>query len=113
MANTTFKIYGKTLNHWFSVDEKGNKHLNQVELPYRKYNANFELVATGTEDFSTERLHEVMNTAWVYIWDGKTMNKGGHRKFSCITLISYKKNDAKVIKAFYMNKFNAAKVELR
>lgn len=113
MNNTTFKIYGKSLNRWYSIDERGNKHLNQVELPYRKYDSDFNLIGTGTEDFSIERLHNTISTVWVWAWDGKTLNKGGHRKFTCINLISYNNKDAKAIKAFYMNKFNAAKVELR
>ena len=115
MENKRFKIYGKEINEWYSLDEEDRTHLTQIEFPYREFDAGagFELVGTGSEDFSVERYRKNIDCSWVWVWDGVKRNKGGFRWFTCVGLIRYNAKDRKYIKAYYQSKYNAALVELR
>lgn len=87
----TLKLYGKSINNWVEredvICENGYKYtketLKQVGVEYTEYDANGEMIATGTRDFkygSPDGNSIKMYTIWA--WDGKTYNKGGYRRFT-------------------------------
>lgn len=107
------RIYGKELNRWTEQDENGRTRMVQVELAYKDLDANGNVVATGSEDFSAERLKAQTEKRWVYTWDGTRLNKGGKRWFDCRGLYTYRKEDRKAVKALMVNKYEAHAIELR
>lgn len=109
----TFRLYGKSLNIWTHINEKGREELTQIEFSYREYETETgELVATGSEDFSSER-YSMLKRAHVYTWDGKRRNKGGYRWFTDQGYILFHKNDRKAIKEYFKKRYNAELVEIR
>lgn len=51
------RIYGKCLQNWMVWDDRGKKHITQVELAYTDYDpADGSVIQTGSEDFSLERV---------------------------------------------------------
>lgn len=109
-----FRLYGDAINRWFSEDEDGRKHLTQIEVPYKEYDTEGDLVGEGTEDFSRDRWNSTpFRSAFVYIWDGSKRNKGGYRWFVCKRWITYKRKDASLVKQYFKIHYNASEVELR
>lgn len=106
------RIYGKTINEWRSTDEHGREYLVQQEIEYKEYDENGYLRATGTEDFSLERLHKQTKVRWISTWDGERRNKGGYRWFDGHGNIRFS-GDAGIVKAILQKKYDAALIELR
>ena len=74
------RVFGKTLETWYDVDEKGRKRISQKEISYKEYDADTGILCgAGSEDFSPERLANETVEKWIWTWDGKHVNKGGHR----------------------------------
>ena len=108
-----FRIYGKTIETWTHIDERGRERITQYEIEYKEYDENGELVGIGSEDFSTDRYHKTLLTKMVYTWDGAKRNKGNYRWFECCGFVTYNRKYVKAVKAYLANKYNAELVELR
>lgn len=52
-----------------------------IEVKFTEYNAQGDVINEGIEDFSPLRWSKVP-VYEIWIWDGETRNKGGHRWFS-------------------------------
>lgn len=110
---TTYRIYGKEIERWTHEDEHGRERTVQVEYEYKEYDETGDLIGTGTEDFSYDRMKKQLVTRFVYTWDGERRNKGGHRWFDFAGSILYNKKDGKEIKKHIERKYNAKLVQLR
>ena len=110
---TTYRIYGKEIERWTHEDEHGRERTVQVEYEYKEYDETGDLIGTGTEDFSYDRMKKQLVTRFVYTWDGERRNKGGHRWFDFEGSILYNKKDGKEIKKHIERKYNAKLVQLR
>lgn len=77
----TMKVYGKIINRWMHENERGHKITDQVEVEYKEYDSNGNLIGIGTEDFSGTRWHDQTNLYFIWGWDGSHYNKGRHRYF--------------------------------
>lgn len=109
----SIRLYGKVLNRWTYVDEQGRERTSQIEVAYREWNEAGQLTAEGTEDFSPERWKQTTRSAYVWAWDGQKLNRGGHRWFEYQTYITYRRPEAKAVKAFYKALYKAEAIELR
>lgn len=109
----SMRIYGKILHTWTYTDEQGRERTSQIEVAYRDYNESGQLTGTGSEDFSPERWNQTTRRNNIWTWDGKKLNKGGHRWFEYQGCYTFRKEDSKAVKALYKNKFNAAAVDFR
>lgn len=118
--NERVRIYGDTLRTWTSIEEytfrgeqKEREVIVQRELEYKEYDLDGNLLATGSEDFSTERYREI-DSQWLWTWDGNKRNKGGHRWFDCLGLVKFNINTKRealvLMKALHKD---AAVVQLR
>lgn len=113
--DNTVRIYGKTVNTWKAWEtfiwrgqEKEREVITQYEVEYKEYDKDGNLVAVGTEDFSAERAR-VLDNKWVWTWDGKTYNKGGHRMFDCQGSIKIDLNHTQEVYKYYLrNKYSDA-----
>lgn len=113
MMYKTYRIYGKVLETWEHEQENGRVRTYQVEIAYKEYDADGELVGAGSEDFSKDRYHKELREAYVWTWDGEKRNKGGYRWFEFEGRTIYRRKDVKLIKDHYRRVYNAAAVELR
>lgn len=77
----TLKVYGTVMNRWTVEDEQGRVITRQVELPYKEYDSDGNLIRKGSEDFSPERMDAELNWYRIWMWDGNHYNRGGHRYF--------------------------------
>lgn len=109
----TYRIYGKRVQEWTHEDENGRERLVQVEIEYKEYDEDGDLVGIGTEDFSLERMKKTLVTRFIHTWDGKRRNKGGHRWFDYVGDVTYNKQDGKEVKRHFERKYNAELVQLR
>lgn len=107
------RIYGKILHTWTYTDEQGRLRASQIEVEYRDWNEAGQLIGTGSEDFSPERWKQATRSTYVWAWDGKSYNRGGHRAFEYQTHITYRRPEAKAVKAFYKALYKAEAIELR
>lgn len=113
MAYRTYRLYGKALNKWYSEHEKYGKVMTQIELAYTEFDAETdEIVAVGSEDFSTERYHK-LSQKFLFTWDGLRYNKGGKRWFEDCGMVTYNKADSKLVKEHFKKLYKAVLVELR
>ena len=65
------RIYGKCLQNWMVWDDRGKKHITQVELAYTDYDpADGSVIQTGSEDFSLERYKQELTSKYCYTWNG-------------------------------------------
>lgn len=81
------------------------------EVEYREYREDGTLKATGTEDFSKERLAaQKRELREVCTWDGKTYNKGGHRWFVSEELTWIPAGELKTFKAYAKARYNKAEL---
>ena len=114
------RIYGKIVNTWKAWEPiiirgqyQEREVVQQYELEYSEYDENGELVAVGTEDFSRERYREI-DQRWVWIWDGKSFNRGGHRAFECMGAVKFNLNNQRAVFQYLRNKYgNASIVQMR
>lgn len=121
MMKRTFRTYGKVLNIWTHIEEieyRGQvrevERTVQTEIEYKEWDSEtFELVGTGSEDFSADRFRKEMMNKLVYAWNGTKRNAGNHRWFECIGTVNYKRGDAVYVKAMYRDRYNAVDIELR
>lgn len=115
MMNNTVRIYGKELEQWTYEDERGNTRISQIEIAYTEYDIHTgEIVGAGSEDFSMNRYHKDIKDAFVWTWDGKKLNKGGHRWFEQEAYIKFRRSEAKQAKVYMATKYaGAALVQLR
>ena len=51
------------------------------EVPYKEYRPDGSLKATGSEDFTADRLHSQTHYYSIRTWDGQRRNAGGYRWF--------------------------------
>ena len=112
----TMKVYGKIINRWMRVDERGREITAQVEVEYKEYNSNGDLIRIGTEDFSRERWNEQTDFYSIWGWDGSHYNKGGHRYFDRLGECKINRRDVYKLKQLAMiwNKNrNLAAVDVR
>lgn len=109
-----FKLYGNTVNTWYATNESGRKVITQRELEYKAFDEKtLELMADGTEDFSSDRLRKTVIMKMVYTWDGSATNKGGKRKFVFRGWVTINKADTKKAKEYFVRKYNAEIVQFR
>ena len=109
----SMRIYGKILHTWTHTDEQGRLRTSQMEVEYRDWNEAGQLIGTGSEDFSPERWKQTIRSTYVWAWDGHSFNRGGHRAFEYQTHITYRRQEAKAVKAFYKALYKAEAIELR
>lgn len=83
------RIYGKTVSKWH--DEAGR--LIQKEVGYMDYDTDDGTVwGMGTEDFSPVRWSRDVDDKWIWIWDGRKRNRGGHRAFELVRHLRFRKS---------------------
>ena len=76
------RIYGKCLQNWMVWDDRGKKHITQVELAYIDYDpADGSVIQTGSEDFSLERYKQELTSKYCYTWNGEAGTEEGYRHF--------------------------------
>ena len=109
------RIYGNTIFRWWGYDEvKDEVYVTQREIGYFDYdNYTGDIVGAGTEDFSTTRYNNEIRKRQIYSWDGEKRNKGDKRWFDCRGWITYRKSEAKAVKEYLKQKYNAAEIQLR
>lgn len=113
MKYTRMRIYGKILQRWTVTDEQGRERTTQIEVAYKEYNEAGNLIGEGSEDFSPERWNQTTTRKNVWTWDGKRLNKGGHRWFEYQACLTFRKEDSKAVKELYKTRLNAAAVDFR
>ena len=97
----TARLYGKIIRIWKATDEKGREHAQQYEIMYKDVDAETgETKGIGTEDFSPERRAKEIEERWVYTWDGKKLNRGGHKRFDEKGFLKFRKADQKAVKQY-------------
>lgn len=112
MAN--IRIYGKTLEIWTALDERGYERITQREISYREYDSETcELVGFGSEDFSPEREKMELENRWAWTWDGERRNKGGKRWFEDHGLVKFRKSEKAEVKRYLQSKHDAVEIQLR
>lgn len=110
----TIRIYGKVLNKWMAEDINGRMRITQREIEYREYDSETgEITAIGSEDFSPKREAEELAEKWIWTWDGKKLNRGGHRWFECHGSIRYRKSERASVKQYLEGKYTAEALQLR
>lgn len=118
----TIRIYGARINEWHSTDEQGRDMLMQIEREYHEYDSETgELVGCGTEDIPVHRSLggrglKLIETTYLYTWDGERRNKGGYRWFEYRGMIQYRggKGVRKALKELKQRKYpEAVEIELR
>ena len=110
----TVRLYGKPVNtwtHWEEVtvrnpwtgelEKRELERQFQWELPYREYDTDGELVATGTEDFQRTRYRDLID-GYVYVWNGK-LNRGGHKVWHSEKRVVYTRGQGKRVKEIARN----------
>lgn len=114
------RIYTRTVNTWKCWEPviirgqyQERETIQQWELEYKEYDEEGNLVGTGTEDFGKERYREI-DTKQIWTWDGKKLNKGGHRWFEYLGNVRFNLNDQRAVMGL-MRKLHsdAALVQLR
>lgn len=74
------RIYTRTLERWYSIDEYGREDLTQSEMEYKEFESTTgELVGYGTEDIQYGRTRNGRNRytfGYIYTWDGVKRSKG-------------------------------------
>lgn len=106
--NGTVRIYGKTINTWRHVEKRNGLEIEvtkQVEIEYKEYDLDGNIKSFGTEDFSLERYKNEIVYPFVYTWDGKKLNKGGHRWFDYRGSIKFLKSQRKEVKEYLKQKY--------
>ena len=106
------RVYGKVVDRW-TADYGGRNITVQFEVAYTDYDADWNVIGVGTEDFSPERYYGEVSEKWVSTWDGSRRNKGGHRWFEDRGLWKFRKSDAKAFKAAVAKRFGAAEVTMK
>lgn len=112
----TLKVYGKIINRWMHQDERGREVTTQVEVEYKEYDNNGNLIRIGTEDFSRERWNDQTGFYFIWGWDGNRYNKGGHRYFERLGECQISRKDVyklKQLAAIWNQKRNLALVDVR
>ena len=114
------RIYGRTIDSWSVADENGRVIIRQIEVEYKDYefdfwgNGEWDLVCTGTEDFSPERYKPCVSECFVWSWNGRKLNKGGNRWFEEQGLIKFNSSDRKNVIDYLKSKYsNAELIQLR
>lgn len=51
------------------------------ECRFTEYDEAGNLIRRGTEDFSAERYNKQTKVYEIWTWDGRSVNKGGHKSF--------------------------------
>ena len=113
----TLKVYGKKINRWTAYDEQRGKEITtQVEVEYKEYDRDGELIATGTEDFSKDRWDNEVRDYMMWAWDGETRGKVGQKLFRCLFYITIRRSDVwklkQVTAAWYKDR-NFAQIDAR
>ena len=89
------RIYGKDLMRWIANDETGREHLTQIEYAYEELDTQGKRIATGSEDFTPQRLRAQTIRGYIWTWDGEKRNKGGNRWFDNRGYYRIRKSDRK------------------
>lgn len=99
----TFKVYGKKLNVWKQTEKlsSGREYDRtiQVELAYKTFDFNGEIVGEGSEDFSIAREDSSLTYYEIWTWDGEKVNRGGYRWFECRRRVRINRSDLKKLKS--------------
>lgn len=119
--NNKVRIYGQIVNTWTAWktitvrgEEREVEYTTQYEIEYTEYDMDGNVVGIGTEDFSAERYNTTFKSQEIYTWDGKKLNKGGHRWFEYRGFVRYNTEQRKEVKQYLKNKYNNAElVQLR
>lgn len=99
----TMKIYGKTLNTWKHIvtsptTGRESERTAQVELAYKTFNNEGEIVGVGSEDFTIARMDSALSYYEVWTWDGEKLNRGGNRWFECVRRVQINRADLKKLR---------------
>lgn len=101
----TFKIYGNIINIWEHEVRSKDGYLKSVpvqyEVEYSEYDSDGNLIMTGTEDFSPERMSSELTKRFVWIWTGK-FDQNGRRRFIFEDYIKYPKNKTALVKSYLL-----------
>lgn len=114
MLNNTVKLYGETKRVWEYTDEKGKKHVTQVEIAYKEFYLDGTLKYKGSEDFSAERYSKELIDKEIRTWDGQKRNKGDKRWFEFAGWIKYSRRHSKEVMELLKSRYpQAVAIELR
>ena len=112
MINTV-KIYGKEIRTWKHIEKKNGRDIeviSQREIEYEEYDLDGNFISAGTEDFSEERYRDKLISCQVCTWDGKKLNKGGHRWFDFDGAIRINKNERKDVMKYLKKKYAESEI---
>lgn len=106
----TVRLYGKIVNTWSAFDAtKGREVFTQYEVAYTEYSTeDGHEVGRGTEDFSPARFHRDVKSAWLYVWDGVSRNRGGKRRFTDEGRLLFNPKQGKEVRAFLHHRYPRA-----
>lgn len=109
------RIYGKCLQNWMVWDDRGKKHITQVELAYTDYDpTDGSVIQTGSEDFSMERYKHELTSKYCYTWNGEDRTEEGYRHFVAHGHFLFRKADLILLHRYLKIKFPKEKrIELR
>ena len=105
------RIYGKTLNTWTATDERGREYTTQREVAYTEYDAYGAVRCTGTEDIQPNRTD--IKNGWAWTWDGKSVNRGGYRRWDERGHIVWRGNTAVLKKVLERKYTDALEIQIR
>lgn len=114
----TFKVYGKKLNVWKQTEKlscgREYDRTIQVELAYKTFDFNGEIVGEGSEDFSIARMDSSLTYYEIWTWDGEKVNRGGYRWFECQRRVRINRSDLKKLKSVAAKWYpDAALIDIR
>lgn len=112
MTNT-IRIYGKEIRTWEHIEKRNGrdiKVISQIEIEYKEYDLDGNLISAGTEDFSRERYRNELISCQVCTWDGLRLNKGGHRWFEFEGIISIIKSQRKDVMKYLKKKYTESEI---
>lgn len=99
----TVRFYGSIVTEWKHVMEtrRGPRdYTYQIEVSYKEYDMEGDLVATGTEDMTVERYCHMRGT-FAYTWDGVSLNRGGKRRFRNTAFLRFDPSQLRQAKKVY------------
>lgn len=104
------RIYGKCLQNWMVWDDRGKKHITQVELAYTDYDpADGSVIQTGSEDFSMERYKHELTSKYCYTWNGEDRTEEGYRHFVAHGHFLFSESRSAIITSVSKNKISKRK----
>ena len=104
------RIYGKCLQNWMVWDDRGKKHITQVELAYTDYDpADGSVIQTGSEDFSLERYKQELTSKYLLYLEWRRPDGRRIPAFCCSRAFSFSESRSAIITSVSKNKISKRK----